>query len=107
MLPIPQLRVLCVFAALHDIGKVTVGSQTQIWTDADLEGRRRPHRAGHTLDLVPVLLGEDTNTGEWFLDALGWEEIRGWDLDGGETLAALFAAAFAHHGEPLNLYDPK
>ena len=33
---------LCVFAALHDIGKVNTGFQTQIWTDADLQGRRKP-----------------------------------------------------------------
>ena len=98
---------LCVFAALHDIGKINTGFQTQIWTTADLQGRPKPHRASHTSDLVPVLLGEDYRTNEWFLDALGWDELRGWDSDDGNTVSALFAAAFSHHGEPLNLYDSK
>ena len=98
---------LCVFAALHDIGKVNVGFQTQIWTVADLQGRRKPQWAGHTSDLVPVISGTDSSTGDWFLDALGWDEFLGWDSDGGNTVSALFAAAFSHHGEPLDLYDPK
>ena len=35
---------LALFAALHDIGKVNTGFQTQIWRDADLPaGPRRPH----------------------------------------------------------------
>ncbi len=98
---------LCVFAALHDIGKVNTGFQTQIWTDADLQGRRKPQWASHSSGLVPVLLGEDTITNEWFLDALGWDEICAWDSDDGMTVSALFAVAGAHHGEPLNLYEPK
>ena len=98
---------LGVFAALHDIGKVNMGFQTRIWTAADLQGRRKPQWAGHTSDLVPVLCGTDRSTGEWFLDALGWDELAGWDSDDGNTVSALFAAAFSHHGEPLNLYDAK
>ena len=98
---------LCVFAALHDIGKVNVGFQTQIWTNTDLRGRRKPPWASHTSDLVPVLLGDDEATNEWFLNALGWDEITAWDSDDGMTVCALFAATLAHHGEPLNLYDPK
>ena len=98
---------LCVFAALHDIGKVNMGFQTQIWTPADLQGRRKPQWASHTTDLVPVLCGTDRSTGEWFLDALGWDELLNWDSDDGNTVSALFAAAFSHHGEPLNLYDAK
>ena len=63
---------LCVFAALHDIGKVNTGFQTQIWRSNDFpEGKRRPGRAGHTLDLTPVLNCRDRVTSEWFFDALG------------------------------------
>ena len=97
---------LCVFAALHDIGKVNMGFQAQIWTAADLQGRQKPRWASHTSDLVPVLCGTDSSTTDWFLDALGWSDFLGWDSDGGNTVSALFAAAFSHHGEPLNLYEP-
>ena len=98
---------LCVFAALHDIGKVNMGFQTQIWTAVDLQGRQKPRWASHTSDLVPVLCGTDSGTADWFLDALGWSDFLGWDSDDGNTVSALFAAAFSHHGEPLNLYEPK
>ena len=78
---------LCVFAALHDIGKVNVGFQTQIWRREDLPGGRRPasfQRVGHIRDLVPVLDNNgDTETSGWFFSALrpgmGFEEgvLRG------------------------------
>ena len=95
---------LCVFASLHDIGKVNVGFQTQIWRDQDYPPSRwRPGRVGHTLDLVPVLSWEDRETAEWFLPALGWwqEAVATWDDAGGETVCALFIAALSHHGRPL------
>ena len=99
---------LCVFAALHDIGKVNVGFQTQIWQAGDLQGRRRPRWAGHTSDIVPVLRGDDWKTSEWFLDCIGWHEhFAHWDADGGNTASAFFAAAMSHHGEPLNLFDSR
>ncbi len=96
---------LAVFAALHDIGKVNVGFQTQVWRDADLpSGQRRPHRLGHTLDLTPVLdVNKDTETADWFFDALGWEEFLTWDDRDGETVCDLFVAALSHHGRPLQL----
>ena len=99
---------LCVFAALHDIGKVNVGFQTRIWQHEDPQGRRRPNWAGHTTDIVPVLRGIDLDTSDWFLKAIGWHShIANWDGDGGNTASALFAAAMSHHGEPLNLFDSK
>ena len=71
---------LCVFAALHDIGKVNIGFQTRIWQDEDLQGRRRPNWAGHTSDIVPVLQGIDWDTSDWFLKGIGWHEhIGNWD----------------------------
>ncbi len=97
---------LALFAALHDIGKVNTGFQTQIWQDADLPaGQRRPHRAGHTLDLVPVLKGDDTATADWFFDALGWwnDATVSWDDRDGETFCGLFIAALSHHGLPVQL----
>ena len=99
---------LCVFAALHDIGKVNVDFQTQIWQPTDLQGNLRPNWAGHTSDIVPVLLGDDWGTSEWFLECIGWHEhFAYWDADGGNTASAFFVAAMSHHGEPLNLHDPK
>ena len=99
---------LSLFAALHDVGKVNVGFQTQIWRDDDLPSGRRPawfHGVGHTLDLTPILNGEDDNTAEWFFDALGWwnEAINSWDDQDGETVCAFLVAALSHHGQPLNL----
>lgn len=97
---------LCVLAALHDVGKVNAGFQTRIWRDEDLPpGRKRPPRAGHILDLTPVMRGEDEETADWFFDALGWNELLGWDDCGGETVCALFIAALSHHGLPLNLRE--
>ena len=96
---------LCVFAALHDIGKVNVGFQTKTWDP----GLRPPRRlwAGHTSDLVPVLTNKDRKTADWFFDALGWDEILAWDNDNGETACGIFVAAMSHHGEPLDLRSDK
>lgn len=95
---------LCVFAALHDIGKVNIGFQAQIWRSEDLPPRRkRPPRMGHISDLVPVLEEEDEATADWFFDALGESEVMGWDNDDGATASGLLIAALSHHGSPLNL----
>ena len=97
---------LSVFAALHDIGKVNIGFQTQIWSREDLpEGNRWPGRAGHTADLTPILNGEDRVTSEWFYDALGWwwDVTESWDDRDGETVCGLLIASLSHHGSPLRL----
>ena len=98
---------LCVFAALHDIGKVNVGFQARIWRREDLPPGERslPRRAGHALDMTPVLTQEDRKTADWFFDALGWwwDAIDSWDDRGGETVCALLVATLSHHGLPLQL----
>ena len=96
---------LAVFAALHDIGKVNVGFQTQIWQAEDWQGARRPHEwgRGHTRDIVPVIIEDDRETAGWFFPALSFEELLEWDADDGETASSLFVATLSHHGEPLNL----
>lgn len=96
---------LAAFAALHDIGKVNMGFQTQIWQAEDWQGARRPRGwgRGHTRDIVPVLNYDDRETADWFFDALGFEELLEWDADAGETTCGLFVATLSHHGEPLNL----
>ena len=97
---------LCVFAALHDIGKVNIGFQTQIWRREDHHnGLRPPGRAGHTVDLMPVLANNDRATAEWFFDALGWwwDATEAWDDCGGEIVCGLLMATLSHHGRPLQL----
>ena len=97
---------LALFAALHDIGKVNIGFQTQIWRDDDFpRGQGRPNRAGHYHELSPVMRGEDRATAEWFFENLGWwwDATESWDDCGGETVCALFIAALSHHGRPLQL----
>ena len=97
---------LCVLAALHDIGKVNIGFQAQIWRSEDLPPRRKkPPRMGHDRDLTPVLTGADTSTAQWFFPALGWHELLDWDDCGGETVCGLFIAALSHHGLPLDLEE--
>ncbi len=94
---------LCVFAALHDIGKVNIGFQTRIWLDADFATRWRP-RAGHTDHLMPVLTDADYETAGWFFDALGWwDDFLAWDDRDGETVCGLLLATLSHHGRPLPL----
>ena len=99
------LSRLCVFAALHDIGKVNVGFQTKTWDPS--ERGRGIGKAGHTTDMVPILEGKDRDTLAWFTDALGWYEMLDWDDNEGLIVSALFAASMSHHGEPLNLDSSK
>ena len=98
---------LSVFAALHDIGKANMGFQTQIWRDDDLGGKRKPGRAGHTADVVPVLTGDDYSTFEWFSNALGWDDFLTWDKCEGETVCAMLVATLSHHGRPLQLENDR
>ena len=66
---------LCVFAALHDIGKVNVGFQVRIWEPEDQPKGDRIPFAGHIADLSPVLYKRDIQTAKWFLKALQWNKI--------------------------------
>lgn len=96
---------LCVFSALHDIGKISVSFQAKIWPNAGMPRWLKSSRrdSSHTLDLTPILTGADTATGSWFFDALGWNDFLTWDDKGGETVCGLLTATFSHHGRPLQL----
>ena len=100
---------LSVLAALHDIGKVNMGFQTQVWRPGDLPGGRVPasfRRVGHTRDTVPVLdENGDTETSGWFFPALGFDEMLEWVDRAGLTTCGLFVAALSHHGAPINLEE--
>ena len=97
---------LALFAALHDIGKVNMGFQTQIWQDEDFPQRRMSSvTRGHYRELAPVMLGEVPDTTDRFFGNLDWwwDATESWDDQGGETVCALFIAALSHHGQPLQL----
>ena len=98
---------LCVLAALHDIGKTNVGFQARIWRPEDLPTavKQLPRRAGHTVDLVPVLTSKDSETASWFFEALEWwwAATESWDDRSGETMCAMLVATLSHHGRPLHL----
>ena len=101
---------LSVLAAVHDIGKVNMGFQTQIWHPQDLTGGGRVpasfRRVGHTRDTVPVLNENgDIETSEWFFPALGFDDMLAWDDGDGRTTCGLLVAALSHHGAPINLED--
>ena len=106
--PVTAAR-LCVFVALHDIGKINIGFQTRIWQEEDLQGRPRPsvwgnrHRTGHVKELTPILNGKDRQTSQWFFDVLNWDDLLQWDSDDGLTVCGLFTATMSHHGLPIQL----
>lgn len=97
---------LCVFAALHDIGKVNIGFQARIWEPERLPKGDKIPWAGHIADLAPVLCKRDRQTAKWFLSALQWNEIEEWDDTDGDTVCGLFLASLSHHGRPFQLDDP-
>ena len=96
---------LSVFAALHDIGKLSASFQAKIWPADSIPPPLRSfiRDASHTRDLAPVLSGDDTATGNWFFDALNWDDFLTWDDMDGETACGLLVATFSHHGIPLRL----
>ncbi len=94
---------LSAFAALHDIGKVNMGFQTQIWNSDELRWGPRPTRASHVNEMVPVITDRDYETADWFFERLGWDDLLGWDESGGTTACAMLIATLSHHGRPLSL----
>lgn len=102
---------LSVFAALHDIGKVNIGFQTQTWDREHLRGERAMRREGHTSAIIPIIndndpVEHDLETASWFTDGLGlFDMLETWDDNNGETVCNLFTAAMSHHGSPLDIWD--
>ncbi len=94
---------LAVLAAMHDVGKINIGFQSKNQTDEDSDLIPFQFRAGHTLDLVPVLTGRDSETCSWFFPSIDWKEISAWDSNEGVTVSALLVASLSHHGKPLPL----
>jgi len=89
-----QIQRLCVFAALHDVGKVNTGFQNKAFLG-------RVPLSGHVAELA-ALLGSCSATTRDLLCAIRWGEIEKWSGAAPGTVA-LLAAAVGHHGSPCAL----
>ena len=89
---------LCVFAALHDIGKVNLKFQAK---------RTRLQGASHTKDMMQLLNGLDSKNQEQFIEAIQWlnNAMTQWDRNNGDTVCGLILATLSHHGRPENLHN--
>ncbi len=86
---------LCVFAALHDLGKF----------NQHFQNKGRPGafpRAGHVREIVP-LFGA-VNEQYAFFEALAPLALAAWSSEG--AVEALLFAAVAHHGRPIPADNP-
>ena len=90
---------LCVFAALHDIGKAN------LWFQA--KATRRSSTASHTKDMMQLLNGTDIDNQERLMQAVPWlnEAMAQWDQNDGGTVCGLIIAMLSHHGKPEQLHN--
>ncbi|MDE2780371.1 MAG: CRISPR-associated helicase Cas3' [Chloroflexota bacterium] len=93
---------LCVFAALHDMGKVNLGFQAK-----SKPRRERGRTASHTQDVMQLLNQRDPKGEEHLMTAVEWlnEALTTWDRNDGATVCGLIIAALSHHGTPENLHN--
>ena len=98
-LPDTTAARLCVFAALHDIGKANISFQKKAWPPPD----RRS--ASHTKDMMQLLNCEDKTGQEKLLQSLPLlnEAMENWDSESGDTVCGMMLAAMSHHGKPERL----
>lgn len=89
-----QRSRLCVFAALHDLGKCNSGFQRR----RDLP-RGDPRTAGHTAE-VCALLDVQNEDSDRLGAALGVERLISW-FESDDAFYELFLATLSHHGRPL------
>ena len=102
---LPQLEPsdadrLCVFAALHDMGKVNLAFQAKSNPRV-----QRGRTASHTQDMMQLLNGRDQDNQENLMSAVEWlgEAMNTWDYTGGDTVCGLIIATLSHHGKPEKL----
>jgi len=90
---------LCVFAALHDIGKAN------LWFQA--KATRRSSTASHTKDMMQLLNGQDMDNQERLMQAIPWlnDAMAQWDQNDGGTVCGLIIAMLSHHGKPEQLHN--
>ncbi|MCY4366213.1 MAG: CRISPR-associated helicase Cas3' [Chloroflexi bacterium] len=93
---------MCVFAALHDIGK----------TNLRFQAKANPSRgdgptASHTKDIMQLLNGQDIDNQERLMEAVPWltDAMAHWDRNEGGTVCGLIIAMLSHHGQPEQLHN--
>ena len=95
-----QVARLCVFAAIHDIGKFNIGFQ-----------QRAPANNGRTGHLAEVLAILNPGNGYLHLtrklfSSLSIEELAAWgSLPDGDDIFQLLVATVSHHGRPVSIED--
>ena len=102
---LPQLESsdtdrLCIFAALHDMGKSNLAFQAK-----SKPRGQRGDTASHTRDMMQLLNGRDSENQQNLMTAVDWleEAMNTWDTNDGGTVCGLIVAALSHHGKPENL----
>ena len=95
---------LCVFAALHDIGKTNLHFQAK--TDP---ARHRGQTASHTRDMMQLLNGEDMENQQCLMEAIPWlnDAMQQWDRTDGDVMCGMIIAMLSHHGKPEKLRNER
>ena len=91
---------MCVFAALHDIGKANLGFQAKA---------TRWSPVSHTKDMMQLLNGGDLENQERFMQAIPWlnDAMAHWDRNDGGTVCGMIIAMLSHHGKPECLFNER
>jgi CRISPR-associated endonuclease/helicase Cas3 len=87
-----QISRLCVFAALHDVGKVNHGFQDRAYS-------RGARRTGHVSPLIDFMDWDGQEKAD-IIAALDLERMCNW-FDSEDDCVAFLLAAFSHHGRPV------
>ena len=100
-LPEPIAARVCVFAALHDIGKANICFQKKVWPPPEKRS------ASHTKDMMQLLNGRDEEGHRKLLQSLSIlkDALELWDSQSGDTVCGMILAAMSHHGTPERLQN--
>ena len=100
-LPDPIAARVCVFAALHDIGKANISFQKKVWHPPEKRS------ASHTKDMMQLLNGRDEAGQEKLMQSLSIlnEALELWDNRSGDIVCGMMLATMSHHGTPERLQN--
>ena len=92
---------ICVFAALHDIGKANICFQKKVWPPPEKRS------ASHTKDMMQLLNGRDEAGQKKLMQSLSIlnEALELWDSRSGDIVCGMMLAAMSHHGTPERLQN--